>query len=392
MGYVLWHIKKEKNMKQTGALILQLSLIILAFAGCWFGYSYINQVSAYTGEGFLWVLGVIFVTIASAVIGIFLNIILHEAGHLTGGLLTGYGFIFFNVLNLTIIKENGKLVRKKYRIAGTGGGCMLSPPNMVNGTFHYKLYISGGFLVNFLICIICIFLFYYLADTSDFLARGFLVIGISGAFFGLINFIPNNVVLPNDGYIFFNLGREKNAVMRQGYWSASRTQALIAEGTRPRDIPKELFDWVDIDNICDPFALDTARNNYNFLLDRQELIEARKLMQGICNNSHRFPDMMKLSLYCELLFHELMGECRQEEIERLYDKNLKDYIKAAHSEICVQRLMYAYALLFLKDTVKANEYLDLFHKACTKPLQSAFLSGEQELITLINTIADKRNN
>jgi len=178
--------------------------------------------------------------------------------------------------------------------------------------------------------------------------------------------------------------------MRQGYWSASRTQALIAEGLRPRDIQPKLFDWVDIENICDPFTLDTARNHYNYLLDRQELTEAKILMQTICNNVNNFPEMMKMSLYCEILFHELINECRQEEIERLFDKNLKDYIKAAQSEISVQRVMYAYARLFLKDTKKANEYMSLFDKACTKPFQSAYVSGEQELITLINKIANKR--
>lgn len=52
--------------------------------------------------------------------------IIHESGHLVMGLLTGYDFVSFRVGSFTVIKENGKLVRKKFNIAGTGGQCILT--------------------------------------------------------------------------------------------------------------------------------------------------------------------------------------------------------------------------------------------------------------------------
>jgi len=57
------------------------------------------------------------------------------------------------------MKKDGRLVVKKYRIAGIGGGCMLSPTDIMNGTFPYKMYIRGGFLINFLICVNCFCIF-----------------------------------------------------------------------------------------------------------------------------------------------------------------------------------------------------------------------------------------
>ncbi len=378
-------------MGRTAASIMQLGLMIVGVIVGWFGFSYANQVSTHTGGGFLWILGIILVTAAAIIVGLFLNIILHEAGHLIAGLLTGYGFVFYNVLNLTITKKNGKLSGKIYRVAGTGGGCMLLPPELKNGTFSYKLYISGGFLANFLMSAMGFSLFYSLAATADLWARAFLVFGILAAFLGLTNFIPLNVVAPNDGYLFFNLGRAKNAAMRHGYWSSGRIQAFIAEGTRPRDIPVNLFNWVDTEDISDLFVMETACNRYKYLLDRQELSEARALIQALYDNPHSF-DMQKMSCHCELLFHELIGECRQAEIDRLYTEELKNYIKAAHSEISVQRLLYAYARLAIKDDTIAEEHLDLFHKACVMPLQSGLVPGEQELIALIDTLADKRQS
>ena len=376
-------------MKKIGVFLLSWGPIILALAGVWLGYSYINQVSAQEGWDFLWVLGVVLVTIAAAVVGLILNIVFHEGGHLIGGLLTGHSFVSYGVLNLTIVRENGKLAVKKYRVAGTGGGVTLSPPDMKNGTYPYKLYISSGFLVNFLVSAICLSLFFYLAGTAPFWARAFLVVGVIGAFLGLVTFIPTNDPLPSDGYFLFNLGKTKNTVMRRGMWSCSRMQALVAEGTRPRDIPTDFFDWVDTGNITDMFVFGAANFQYSYLLDKQELSDARSLMQTLCDNLQGVPEMHKMSCYCELLFHELIGECRQEEIDRLYDKNLKDYIKAAQSEVSVQRTMYAYARLVSKDADKAKEHLALFHKACTAPFQSGIVPGERALIAFIDAIAEK---
>ena len=65
-------------MGKTGVGIMQLSLIILALAGGWFGFSYINQISTQASGGFWWIIRIIFVTIAAVVIGFLLNIILHR--------------------------------------------------------------------------------------------------------------------------------------------------------------------------------------------------------------------------------------------------------------------------------------------------------------------------
>lgn len=60
----------------------------------------------------------------------FLHIILHEAGHLVGGLLQGYKFVSFRILSFTLVRHEGKLRWKRFSIAGTGGQCLLLPPNL----------------------------------------------------------------------------------------------------------------------------------------------------------------------------------------------------------------------------------------------------------------------
>lgn len=51
----------------------------------------------------------------------FLQIIIHEAGHLIFGLLSGYRFCSFRIGSLMWIKKEGKLQLKRYSIAGTAG-------------------------------------------------------------------------------------------------------------------------------------------------------------------------------------------------------------------------------------------------------------------------------
>ena len=382
---------RGKNMGKTGAFVFQIALLLLALVGGWLGFSYIGHVSGQVYWDAPALLGAVLVTVVAAVIGLLLNVVLHEAGHLICGLLTGYGFVLYSVFGQTFMKEKGKLVRKRYSFAGAGGGCMLSPPDRTNGTYPFKLYISGGFIVDFLLCILFLILFFLFAPTAALWARVFLVIAIVSAFLGLINLAPHKVALPSDGYILFNLGKDKNAEMRHGFWSVLKIQTLIAEGIRPRDIPTKLFDWVDMDALFDIFVFETARNRYLSYLDRLELSKAEELMQTLSKNMQDMPDAVQLSCNVELLFHEMIGKCRQEKIDSLFDKRLKDFMKAASSDISVCRTLYTYARLILKDETKAKEEMELFQKACSMPLHSGAAPGEQELIAIVDEIADERD-
>jgi len=247
--------------------------------------------------------------------------------------------------------------------------------------------------VNFLVSAGSFGLFCYLAGTADSWARAFLIAGIVGAFLGLVNFIPTSVGGAfSDGYALFNMNKEKNAGARRGCWSVFRVYALDTQGVRPRDIPAELFDWVDTSDINDIFVLATALNQYKYLLDRREMDKAEALMQALCDNQHSVFETQKRSCYCDLLFHELIGECRQEELARLFTKELRAYTEAARSDFCVQRIMYAYARLALMDAAKAKEYLDSFHKTCASSIWSGAAIAEHELIALVDSIAGEREN
>ena len=96
------------------------------------------------GEGILSAL----VAIAALLISLPIQVILHEGGHLVCGLMSGYQFVSFRIFNFTFIRKDGKLIIKKYAVAGTGGQCLLSPPERKLEEIPVVWYNLGGVLAN----------------------------------------------------------------------------------------------------------------------------------------------------------------------------------------------------------------------------------------------------
>ena len=132
------------------------------------------------------------------VIAFILHIIVHEAGHLVFGLLSGYKFVSFRVFDFKIIKdENGKLNFRYEKIAGTGGQCLMRAPEYVEGKFKYKLYLLGGVIFNVLFSIV---FWLILPSYYTFL---FALIGFTLAF---LNLIPMGF---NDGMTFYHASKDE---------------------------------------------------------------------------------------------------------------------------------------------------------------------------------------
>lgn len=83
-----------------------------------------------------------------------IQVVIHEAGHLICGLLSGYTFSSFRIGSFMLLKENGRLVTKRLKIPGTGGQCLMAPPEMVNGKFPVVLYNLGGSLFNLIVTLL----------------------------------------------------------------------------------------------------------------------------------------------------------------------------------------------------------------------------------------------
>ena len=84
----------------------------------------------------------------------FLQTVIHEAGHLVFGLMSGYQYCSFRIGSFMWIKQDGKMRVKRFSLAGTGGQCLMAPPDLVDGKMPYVLYNMGGCLANLIVSVI----------------------------------------------------------------------------------------------------------------------------------------------------------------------------------------------------------------------------------------------
>ena len=329
------------------------------------------------------------IILAAAMLSLFLHILVHEAGHLAMGLLCGYRFVSFRVFNFTIVRDKGKLVRKKFKLVGTVGQCLMSPPEYAGGSFPFVLYNLGGPAMNFVFCGIFFAAFLLASNAASPASAIFMIMAIFGAFMGLFNIIPQKIGgVANDGYNAFVLGRNETA--RRAFWLQLRVNAMVTQGVRYRDLPEEWFRVPDPGSWNDPISVIASLGRYSYLLDRMELKEAGDLAGKLLHSANNMLGLHKNELRCELLFHELIGGCRKAEVERLHTAELKKYIKATSPYLSRQRLLYAYARLFLDDPAAAGAARRRFEDACSHTPFSGEIPGERDLLALVDDIASGR--
>ncbi|MDR2737208.1 MAG: hypothetical protein LBB49_06540 [Gracilibacteraceae bacterium] len=360
-----------------------VQILLGAGAGGMVGLFFLRQVIDFPLDGV--------VAIASLIFGFVFHIIIHEAGHLIMGKISGYRLVSFRVFSLTFVREKEKWVRKKYSIPGTLGQCLMAPPKMIDGQFPYVLYNLGGFLMNIIFSVLFFALYWMLFPVLTLSGAMFLPCAGIGVYLAVFNLIPMRTKgLPNDGHNIMTLGKNERA--RRAFWLVLHINALLSEGRRFRDIPVEEFDFLDQEvqrdesksKGRDTLVLNAALYRFSRLIDLHEFHEGKVMAERLLENADKMPDIFKNEIRCELLFIEMMGECRSEEIPRLYTKELRKYMKATSSYVARQRLLYGYNKLVLGDDETASAALKMFNKTCLSYPIPGEVAGERELIRLID--------
>lgn len=177
---------KNKTKQKIKKALLALAVLVIAFSPLpilFYRYEFSEIFN-------LW-------TCLFLIIWFFVGIIIHEAGHLIFGLLTGYRFISFQVGKTLIQKPTNKPLRvKRIPFNGLGGQCLMIPKDKENKAFF--LFNYGGIIINF-------FLFALLLVMVQFgpYAQTVNRILISGLWMNyllaLMNALPF-IGLTNDGY------------------------------------------------------------------------------------------------------------------------------------------------------------------------------------------------
>ncbi len=315
-------------------------------------------------------------------IALYLQIIVHEGGHLIFGLMTKYKFLSFRIGNLMIIKTQGTLKFKKFSLAGTGGQCIMIPPDFENGKIPYFLYNAGGALMNFISSIIAFAIGTYFKEAYYFsqFIEYFTFFGVA---FGLVNIIPfKGKLISNDGKNILSISKNQRSM--ESFWRMLKVHSLLNDGIRIIDMPEELFiqpsDTDLLNNI-------TAIDGYTYavrLLEKRELTEAKTYIEYLLNKETALAGLHKALLACELIYINLIiGDF--ESVDKLLDKKQLSFLKKAKNMLPVLRVQYLLALLKEKDSPRAEKYLMQFEKAAKGYFMPVDAESEYELIEFAKT-------
>ena len=304
-----------------------------------------------------------------------LTLIIHEGGHLVFGLATGYKFLSFRVFSLTLVKKDGKFAWKRFSIQGTGGQCILMPPeDTAPEKAPFLFYHLGGGLFNFITAAICLPL--VKGISAGIPKTALAVLGVFSAVQGLLNLIPMKIQVPNDGYNILMMIR--NPADRAAIYKSLYLNGLLYRGMSPREIPAEYYDFGESGFYKTVSKVLSA----GAVLDSHDYETAEKLFAE-CAEDNSIP-VYNLESRTELMFCKVMNGAPAEEIDALFDKELQNYIKAAgKTMISKRRQMYAYQLIFKHDAAAAEkEYEAAMKMKETYPIEGE-LKSELGLIEAV---------
>lgn len=331
------------------------------------------------------VIGIPLLSLVFFLIAVSLQVVLHEAGHLVCGLASGYRFVSFRIFSFTWIRQGGKVRMKRFSVSGTGGQCLLVPPEKSDEEIPVTLYNIGGVAMNFLTVLVALVPL-VLVDDMPFLWKMFLIqfMGI-GVFLGLLNGIPMKLGgIGNDAYSLRLLKRNpgtKRALVLQ-----LRINALIQEGMRPKEMPEAWFRLERKIDYSDMLQATVALMEISQIQDREEWKEAYVRLEEAVSHSKELVGILKQEAEAELLFTTLVIGKEERARELATDKLLayiRTYSKVSSAK---QRQLFAIALYMEHDKEKAEE----IYRTVKAKRESYLMQGEVNMnLALMESLFSK---
>ena len=289
----------------------------------------------------------------------YLNIIVHEGGHLIFGLLCGYRFCSFRIGSLMIVRQNGKINFRSYKLAGTGGQCLMIPPEKPESSNKIILFNLGGIILNFFLGLIAVVLKSFLPDIY-ILSTALSFTGIIAIVTILTNGIPLNVGgIANDGMNALHLSKNPDAA--DAFRKALFINAAQTEGVRISNMPEAWFtlsETADMQNVhCASLAVFAAGRT----LDGGDTLAAEQQIIALLNSDFNIIGLHRSLLTCDLICCRLLND-PSADISRYMTPQLSKIMQAMKTYPSVMRTEYIIALLSERREKKAEKILLDYNK------------------------------
>ena len=376
--------KTNKKLDKIKSIIPFILLLIIGFVCGVVGAKTFSLKGMSTGEE-LYRLALVVVDLY---IAMFLQIIIHEGGHLIFGLLTGYKFSSFRIGNFMFIKREGKIKLKRFSIAGTGGQCLLIPPDMKEGKIPYVLYNLGGVIANIITAIIFMIIAVIFEDNSILFLLSFML-AIFGVFYAILNGVPAKVgQAQNDGRNTLSIGKMPEAM--KAFWIQMKINEKIASGMRLKDMPEEWFEIPSEEDMKNSMVAANGVFACSRLMDEMKFEEADETINRLFSMDNEILEIHRILLVMDQIYCEIVGNNNKDRLEKLLDKQQKKYMRVMSKYPSVMRTEYVYTLLVEHDEKKASEIMKRFEKVSkTYPYKNE-VENERELINYAISLLERR--
>ena len=311
------------------------------------------------------------------ILAFFAQLIIHEAGHLVFGLLSGYRFSSFRVGSLMLFREDGHLRLKSFSLAGTGGQCLMIPPQGRENVFPFARYLLGGVWMNFLVGALFALL-YLLTVSGSLVSVLFGAIALTGFAVGLMNAIPLHLAMvDNDGFTVRLMRKDPQAVA--AFHRMMQIHSQIAAGFRLKDMPEEWFLTPALADTSNSIIATIEVYQCNRLLDEENFEKTGDSIRALLASGAAITGIHRSLLLCDLAYCALMQD-DPNEATRLLDEQQLRFMQSMKRFPGVLRTQYALALLRDHDEAAAADIQTKFDRIADRYPYQSDIASERALM------------
>ena len=306
-----------------------------------------------------------------------LQIVIHEAGHLVFGLLTGYRFSSFRIFGLMWIRQDGRLRLRYRKLAGTGGQCLMAPPDW-REDLPCILYNLGGVLMN----LISALLFWLLSRSAPpFMMLLLLSSAMIGLVYALINGLPlRGSMVDNDARNVLSILRSRTA--RRAFWLQLKITEREAAGERLSEMPEDWFSVPGDETPENSLIADVALCRARRLMEQRRFREAAVLQDRLLPAEDLCGYLLGM-LRCDRMTCELLGEGDEALLSSLLPRAQFRFFGSNRRHPSVLRTQLALALLHDRDATAAGSLRAAFEDVAAGYPYPGVIGSERELLALI---------
>lgn len=314
-------------------------------------------------------------------VGLAVNALGLEVGHVLGGLLGGYSIVSFNVFGLCFYKKEGKTKFGFKSFDGLTGETILAPKSDKANPKAYVWLPLFMYLIELIVCIVLYSLGIEKVNENGsplpMLALISVIFIAISSMIALYNFVPVRLDSMTDGYRLTLISKKVNI---EAYNELMRVENLQREG-------KEVDKIKVFEEVTDFTASMNLMTVYNYL-SKKDYQEATKLIDMMTVE----PEKISRTTYCRLMAQKLYIKILTEPIDdvrKYYDEQIDDKLRRFISNDMSMESLRAYVLIagVLDESVGEVEYANSKKaKALKRSLPSRAKIEEQLYSDALNKI------